>query len=87
MVRDTGRGISADKLELIFKPFHRIGEEAIDGSGVGLASVKKLVEKIGGTIRVESEVGIGTAFFIELRRAPEVGDRLVTVQPEAIDHR
>ncbi len=87
VVRDTGRGIAADKLDLIFKPFHRIGEEVIDGSGVGLASVKKLVEKIGGTIRVESEVGTGTAFFIELRRAPEVGDRLVTVQPEATDHR
>jgi PAS domain S-box-containing protein len=72
IVRDTGRGIAADKLELIFKPFHRIGEEIIDGSGVGLASVKKLVEKIGGTVRVESAVGIGTTFFIELRRAPDL---------------
>jgi PAS domain S-box-containing protein len=72
VISDTGRGIAADKLALVFKPFHRIGEETIDGSGVGLASVKKLVEKIGGTIRVESTVGRGTTFFMELRRAPDI---------------
>lgn len=71
VVKDNGRGISSDKLDTIFKPFNRAGEESIEGSGVGLASVKKLVEKLGGAIRVESDVNEGTAFTIELRRAPD----------------
>lgn len=71
-ISDTGRGIAPDKLDLIFKPFHRIGDGSIEGSGVGLASVKKLIEKLGGTIIVESAPGVGTTFTIELRRAPDV---------------
>lgn len=71
VVKDNGRGISSDKLDTIFKPFNRAGEESIEGTGVGLASVKKLVEKLGGAIHVESDVNEGTAFKIELRRAPE----------------
>jgi PAS domain S-box-containing protein len=71
VISDNGRGISADKIDSIFKPFNRAGEETIEGTGVGLASVKKLVEKLGGSITVESEVGAGTSFTIELRRAPE----------------
>ena len=71
VVKDNGRGISSEKLDTIFKPFNRAGEESIEGTGVGLASVKKLVEKLGGAIRVESEVNEGTAFTIELRRAPD----------------
>lgn len=70
-VVDTGRGISPDKLDLIFKPFNRAGEEAIKGTGVGLACVKRLVEKVGGTLSVESTEGVGTTFSLELRRAPE----------------
>jgi signal transduction histidine kinase len=70
-VSDNGRGISPDKIDTIFKPFNRGGEEAIEGSGVGLASVKKLVERLGGSIQVESDVDHGTAFTIELRKAPE----------------
>jgi PAS domain S-box-containing protein len=71
VVRDNGRGISAEKLDTIFKPFNRAGEEAIEGTGVGLASVKKLVEKLGGSINVASDVESGTAFTIELRKAPD----------------
>ena len=71
VVKDNGRGISSEKLESIFKPFNRAGEDSIEGTGVGLASVKKLVEKLGGAIHVESAVNEGTAFTIELRRAPE----------------
>lgn len=71
VVSDNGRGISAEKIDTIFKPFNRAGEEAIEGTGVGLASVKKLVEKLGGSIKVESDVSSGTSFTIELRKAPE----------------
>lgn len=71
VVKDNGRGISAEKIDTIFKPFNRAGEEAIEGTGVGLASVKKLVEKLGGSIQVASDVECGTSFTIELRKAPE----------------
>ena len=71
IVRDNGRGISPEKIDTIFKPFNRAGEEAIEGTGVGLASVKKLVEKLGGTINVASDIESGTSFTIELRKAPE----------------
>ena len=70
-VRDNGRGISPKNLDLVFKPFNRAGESAIDGSGVGLACVHRLVGKLGGSIDVESAEGCGTAFTLELRRAPE----------------
>jgi PAS domain S-box-containing protein len=71
VVSDNGRGISSDKIDSIFKPFNRGGEETIEGTGVGLASVKKLVEKLGGSIKVESEQDHGTSFTIELRKAPD----------------
>lgn len=71
VISDNGRGISSDKIDSIFKPFNRAGEETIEGTGVGLASVKKLVEKLGGSIKVESEDNQGTSFTIELRKAPE----------------
>ncbi len=71
VISDNGRGIGSDKIDSIFKPFNRAGEETIEGTGVGLASVKKLVEKLGGSIKVESEQDQGTSFTIELRKAPE----------------
>ena len=71
-VRDTGRGIPNDKVDLIFKPFNRAGEDTIEGTGVGLACVKRLIEKLGGSISVESAEGMGTTFVVELRRAPDL---------------
>jgi PAS domain S-box-containing protein len=70
-VSDNGRGITPDKLDTIFKPFNRGGEDTIEGTGVGLASVKKLVERLGGSIQVASQIDSGTSFTIELRRAPD----------------
>jgi len=66
-VRDNGRGIPADKLPLLFKAFQRLGEDQTEGTGVGLACVKRLVEKAGGTIHAESNDGPGTCFVVELR--------------------
>lgn len=68
-VSDNGRGIPDQYREAIFKPFNRAGEQYSEGSGIGLACVKRLVEKLGGTIRVDSVVGEGSVFTIELRRA------------------
>jgi signal transduction histidine kinase len=62
---DNGIGIEQHNLAKIFEMFYRATEQS-DGSGIGLYIVKNAVEKLGGTISVHSEVGIGTTFTIIL---------------------
>ncbi|EIC21876.1 PAS domain-containing sensor histidine kinase [Thiorhodovibrio frisius] len=72
-VRDTGIGIPADRLDELFEPFRRLPDaqlRGIEGSGVGLAVVKRLVELMGGRIGVESTPGEGSCFWFELPRQP-----------------
>ena len=74
-VRDSGEGMSADKLTKLFQPFNRLGQERgeIEGTGIGLVVSKRLVEMMGGAIGVESFVGVGSVFWIELPlAAPQV---------------
>lgn len=68
-VKDNGLGIPKDKLDDIFRPFHRAHGKQIEGTGIGLASVKRMLEKCGGAVRVESETGVGSTFFVTLRVA------------------
>jgi len=75
-VIDNGRGIAPEFREAIFKPFARAGETAIEGSGVGLAAVKRVLEKIGGSISVDSTVGEGSIFTVDLRRAIDHEDQV-----------
>lgn len=64
-VRDNGMGISAEDLPLIFDRFHQASPTyESQGSGVGLALVKELVEFMNGSISVESELGKGSTFFL-----------------------
>jgi len=67
-VRDTGAGLAAEQLAQLFQPFNRLGREnsAEEGTGMGLVVSKRLVELMGGTIGVESVVGTGSVFWIEL---------------------
>ncbi|HJV18902.1 MAG TPA: PAS domain S-box protein [Sediminibacterium sp.] len=69
-VNDGGLGISEENLRKIFTPFERIGAEktSIEGTGLGLAVVKQLTTLMGGTLGVESEIGKGSHFWIELPR-------------------
>lgn len=70
-VADTGHGIPAARIEKLFAPFERLGAEGsgVQGTGLGLALSKPLVEAMGGTISVVSEVGTGTTFSVELALA------------------
>ncbi len=70
-VRDTGQGLSAAKLSELFQAFNRLGQEAgaIKGTGIGLVVSKKLIELMGGNIGVNSTVGVGSVFWIELHAA------------------
>ena len=66
-VKDNGIGISSEDVPKIFNEFFRTKEAKVidpDGSGLGLPFVKKIVESVGGTIRVESEKGQGTEFMV-----------------------
>jgi CheY-like chemotaxis protein len=67
-VSDTGMGLTPDKLKQLFQPFNRLGQEAgiEQGTGIGLVVTKRLVEVMKGTIGVESAVGSGTQFWIDL---------------------
>ncbi|WP_232834275.1 sensor histidine kinase, partial [Rhodoferax ferrireducens] len=67
-VQDTGEGLSADKLAQLFQPFNRLGQESSteEGTGIGLVVSKRLVELMGGKISVQSTVGVGSVFWIEL---------------------
>ncbi|MBE0507385.1 MAG: response regulator [Marinospirillum sp.] len=67
-VRDTGQGIPAEKLVDLAKPFARLGAEDtdIEGTGIGLTITRQLVRMMGGRTGVESQVGVGSIFWIEL---------------------
>jgi signal transduction histidine kinase/ActR/RegA family two-component response regulator len=71
VVRDTGIGISRKELPRIFERFYRqenVKARTYEGSGIGLALVRELVELHGGTIKVKSEEGKGTTFTVTLRK-------------------
>jgi PAS domain S-box-containing protein len=82
-VSDTGPGIPGNKLDQLFVPFERLGAEgtAEEGTGLGLALSKRLMEAMGGALGVESEVGKGSTFWAELPRA-ENPVQLATVTAE-----
>lgn len=68
-VVDTGIGIKSDDMAKLFKPFSQIDTGLTrnhDGTGLGLSISKKLVEKLGGTITVESKLGVGSTFTVTL---------------------
>jgi signal transduction histidine kinase len=65
-VIDTGLGIPADKRDIIFEEFSRLGANDRAGAGLGLAISKRLAEALGGQITVESEVGCGSTFTLRL---------------------
>ena len=71
VVRDSGPGIPAADLNLVFDRFHRARTAGTQpGTGIGLALAKELVTLHGGTIAVESEEGFGSTFTVTLKRGP-----------------
>ena len=96
LVTDTGPGISEMHLKELFLPFNRLDAEnsGIEGTGIGLTITRRIVEMMGGSVDVASEIGIGSTFWIELPR--ETADdafyeqgkqaaisRLPTINPDA----
>jgi PAS domain S-box-containing protein len=73
-VTDTGAGLSEGQLAQLFQPFNRLGQEIAgeQGTGIGLVVCRRLIESMGGSIGVESTVGRGSVFWIELTRTREL---------------
>ena len=78
-VRDSGEGLSSENLSQLFQPFNRLGQEttAQEGTGIGLALSKRLVELMGGTIGVQSTVGVGSEFWVDLAQADRLEESLL----------
>jgi CheY-like chemotaxis protein len=85
-VRDTGEGLTDDKLTQLFQPFNRLGQEANaeEGTGIGLVVCKRLIELMGGVIGVESTIGKGSVFWIELDLTAEPRPACDSVAPTAV---
>ena len=67
-VEDTGEGLTVENMAQLFQPFNRLGKESSheEGTGIGLVVSKRIVELMGGSIGVESTVGKGSMFWVEL---------------------
>lgn len=92
VVRDTGKGMEPDYLAHIFEPFTREADSRVDkteGSGLGMAITKRLVELLGGTIAVESAPGRGTSFTVtlpmEVEEAPPEDEALPALRILVVD--
>jgi signal transduction histidine kinase len=66
-VRDTGIGIPPEAVAHIFEPFYRgTGQASVKGTGLGLTIVREIVTLHGGEVAVQSEIGVGSTFFVRL---------------------
>ena len=87
-VKDTGEGLTADNLVQLFQPFNRLGQEAYgeEGTGIGLVVCKRLIELMGGVIGVESTVGKGSVFWIDLNLTAQPQPAVGAAEPVAVAH-
>jgi PAS domain S-box-containing protein len=80
--KDTGAGLTPEKMTQLFQPFNRLGQETgpVAGTGIGLVVTKQLVELMDGVLGVDSTVGEGSEFWVELRSTP--APELKVIAPE-----
>ena len=65
-VKDNGPGLTPEEQARLFAEFTRLGEVRAQGHGLGLSIVRRIIEKLGGQVGVESEVGQGSLFYFTL---------------------
>lgn len=79
-VRDTGIGILQENIPALFKDYFRIGQasyDQVEGTGLGLAFIKKLIEMHGGQIHVDSQIGIGSTFTVTLPNRVQITSKFI----------
>ncbi|MBN2004481.1 MAG: PAS domain S-box protein [Anaerolineae bacterium] len=70
-VRDNGQGLSPEEQARLFIPFERLNQAHAEGHGLGLSIVRRIIEKMGGEVGVESQIGEGSTFYFTLPAAAE----------------
>lgn len=82
-VADTGLGMTKQQVGSLFQAFNRLGREAsnVDGTGIGLVIARSLIELMGGSMSVRSQVGKGSDFTVELDRAQPVAASAAVLEP------
>ncbi len=75
-VRDNGAGLSEGEQAKLFETFERLGQMRIQGHGLGLSIVRRIVDKLGGEVGVESEVGVGSTFYFTLPTPEDGGENV-----------
>jgi len=65
-ISDNGSGISQDDQKIVFDKFERLNKPNLEGNGLGLSIVKRIVEKLGGEVGVDSKIGSGSLFYFTL---------------------
>jgi len=86
-VEDTGKGIAEHDIPRLFQRFVQLDgstSREYSGTGLGLALVRELVELLGGTVGVTSQLGVGTKFQVELPYQPPTGDEVVLESPSGL---
>lgn len=66
-ITDNGEGLSIENQAKLFKPFSRVHGSDVEGTGLGLTIVQRIVEKLGGLVGMESNLGMGSTFYFTLR--------------------
>jgi signal transduction histidine kinase len=82
-VKDNGQGLDADQQARLFSQFTRLGDRTVSGHGLGLSIVRRIVDKLGGQVSVESAVGQGSTFSFSLPAVASPADNGLS-QP--VDH-
>ena len=65
-IRDNGSGISPNDMKRLFVPFERLKPKKIEGFGLGLSVVERIIKRLGGSVGVESQPGEGSTFYFTL---------------------